>query len=98
MTRPYLSVHKVPLPTPVTICDVRQGAKVLCVKTQENVPTIWFEVDPDAPDERREFVGVPTGGLIEPDAVYVGSAHDIDGWMVFHIYERPWMTTGKGSL
>lgn len=90
---PYRSVHKFPLPTPVTRCGVRAGARVLCVTTQDNVPTIWFEVEPDAPVECREFVGVPTGGQIEPDAEYVGTAHGIDGWVVFHIYERPWVRT-----
>lgn len=83
------SVHKFTISEPVTRCDVRREARVLCVQTQDNNPCIWFEVNPDAPDERRDFIAVPTGGEVEPGAVYVGTAHGIGGWMVFHIYERP---------
>jgi hypothetical protein len=96
-TTAYRSVHKFPMHAPVLRCEVRRGARVLCVSTQDNVPCIWFEVEPDAPDESREFIGVPTGGAIEPGAEYVGTAHGIDGWMVFHIYERPWVRTPKGE-
>jgi hypothetical protein len=85
----YRSIHKFALPMPVNAIYVAKGARVLCVQNQDNLPCIWFEVDPDAPDERREFITVPTGGLVDLGAEYVGTAHGVEGWLVFHIYERP---------
>lgn len=87
----YRTVHKFPLgPEPVSIIETHTDAKILCVENQQDTPMLWLEVRTDQPKESREFVLVPTGGPVEPAAEYVGSVHNLLGWMVLHVYERPW--------
>jgi len=82
-------VYKYPMNAPVVDLDLPVGAKVVAVATQDNVPTLWIEHDQQPlTTQRRTFVGHGTGHPIPEGEVHVGSAHGVDGWMVFHIYER----------
>jgi hypothetical protein len=52
------------------------------------------EVDPDAPNEPRQFLIRGTGHLFEPTTVvYVGTAQI--GAFVWHVYEATPMTEGE---
>jgi hypothetical protein len=66
-------------------------AKVLHVGQQEDGPWVyfWAEVDPDNLTETRTFRIYPTGGLIEADAAYLGTAQDHTRGYVWHLYVRP---------
>jgi len=76
---------------PVMTFDMPAGHVVITVETQGDVPCMWT-LGPDCaePSTRREFVAFGTGHPIDDeDLVYVGTAHDIAGALVFHIFERP---------
>jgi hypothetical protein len=66
-----------------------EGAQVLTVQLQEDIPTIWALVDPDSPLKERAFLLAGTGHEIEVNTsaqpVYVGTVQ-ID-WMVWHCFE-----------
>jgi hypothetical protein len=65
------------------------GAEILSVAVQNNQPCVWAMVDPDAPRENRSFKTVPTGADFDTRSLkYVGSFHDEEGWMVFHLFEE----------
>lgn len=66
-----------------------QGARVLCVDTQMEQPTIWAMVDPDQPMTRRQFRIVGTGN---PNAEmanwrYIGTIQQYLGGLVWHVFE-----------
>ena len=64
-----------------------QGARLLAVQMQDEVPHVWAEVDPSVPHVRRRLVHVGTGweGGVEAGYHYVGTFQQ--GWMVFHLYD-----------
>jgi len=83
-------VHKFPLPVPsLQLADLDPNAQVVHVATQDGVPTLWIERDPfERPGRPRKFVGYMTGQSVSPDAVYQGTAHNVDGaGIVVHVYE-----------
>ncbi len=88
----HSQVLKWPMTAPVMDFYMPEGSTVIDVRTQNNVPTLWTlsPVGPPSAAVKRTFIGFGTGHLIGEDKplTYVGSAHDIDGWMVFHIFER----------
>jgi hypothetical protein len=84
-------VCKWPMNQPVQEFSMPAGSVVIDVQTQNNVPTLWtLGPAPGGPTELRIFAGYGTGHPIRHslDTEYVGSAHGVDGWMVFHIFER----------
>jgi hypothetical protein len=68
-----------------------EGAKVLTVATQNDHPYVWAAVDPTRKIVQRKIVLVATGDPVprEPlnPAKYLGTVHDVAGWMVFHIFD-----------
>lgn len=84
-------VLKWPMHAPVAEFDMPVDSKIIDVRTQDNVPTLWTLSPADTGlTERRTFIGFGTGHVIAESkpVEYVGSAHDVDGWMVFHLFER----------
>jgi hypothetical protein len=68
------------------------GARILAVQNQQEVPTLWAEVDSEADEEFRTFHCVATGN--EPEGnVYLGTLQFSNGQLVFHIYEQREATT-----
>lgn len=67
------------------------GTKVIEVATQHNDPTLWTlgpSFDPGTVNESRTFVLFATGEEVSEGHEYIGTCHGIDGWMVFHIFEK----------
>jgi hypothetical protein len=61
--------------------------KILCVKTQNEVPCIWAEVDESLP--QTAYVNVfmhGTGHTVNSTANYLGTAFLKDGEFVYHVY------------
>lgn len=72
--------------------EMPQGAQILTVQTQYNVPHLWALVDPEAPREARTFMIVGTGHVMgnpPPDMRldHVGSYQQQGGAYVFHLFE-----------
>lgn len=65
------------------------GAQVLSVGCQAGWPEvvlIWAEVDPEAPDETREFVIVGTGRPLPKDrGAHIGTVQTQEG-LVWHVW------------
>ena len=70
--------------------DLPRGAEVLTMQLQREVPTIWVELDSDAPLISRTFALVGTGHPIPEDDVlmYVGTFQVQGGMFVYHLYEK----------
>ena len=67
-----------------------KGAHFRHFDFQHNNPTLWFEVDPDAPLEHRQFEVVGTGFEIPYDGRYLSSVQvreDGGPYWVWHAYE-----------
>lgn len=86
------TIHKYPLNAPSsTALSLPVGAIVRHVATQGGVPTLWIEhaaAEYLAEYESRTFTAFGTGHPIVGDLEYVGSVTGVDGWLVFHIFER----------
>lgn len=83
------TIYKYPLDKPAVDLTLPVGAVVRHVETQNLIPTLWIErAVADTPTETRSFVAFGTGHVIEGDLEFVGTATGVDGWMVFHIFER----------
>lgn len=73
------------------ICKVSmpRGARILNVHEQRDNPCLWAIVDPDAPKETRHFRVVGTGHTFDPAGLeYIGTAHNIMGYMALHVFEK----------
>lgn len=70
-----------------TYLTIPRGAKALSAQGQNNTPTVWFELDPFAPTERRCFAVVGTGQHVPDGGRYVGTCQTFGGLLVWHIYE-----------
>lgn len=67
-----------------------QGAVFLTVQTQYGEPQMWFEVDPNAPLEKRRFAALATGESIhmpQDKRKYLGTFQLNQGTLVFHVFE-----------
>lgn len=70
--------------------EMPQGADILSVQAQNDRPTLWAAVNPDAPMESRRFVTAITGALIpdkEDEAIYLGTVQLAEGTFVLHVFE-----------
>ena len=67
--------------------DIPVTAKVLCVKLQHNIPTIWMLVDTESANQKRTFVIFPTGGyMLDFQIPYLDTVQDNNG-LVWHVFE-----------
>lgn len=65
------------------------GARILTLKTQNDLPFIWATVDPDAKLEKRNFYTYGTGHALPNDMsmmMYLGTY--IVPNLVFHVFEQ----------
>ena len=69
--------------------EMPEGATILHVHEQNTAICLWALVDPNAPTVARKFTIYGTGHPV-PDAhgAYVGTAHMMDGQLVFHLFEE----------
>lgn len=89
---PQRVVLKFPAPHRDRFINVTEGATVVLTDHQEGVPTLWVEMDPDAPPVEWHVMSVATGEFdrIGPDDVHLGSFVVREGrWLVWHMYRRP---------
>lgn len=87
------TVWKFPIDkTDISIILVPEGATLLTLQSQDNVPTIWFLVDTMAVKEKRCFISVVTG-IEVPDIIYINIKKHIgtllyeNGNFVAHYFE-----------
>ena len=79
-------IWKFPAPFPNGNIVMPKGAKVLTLQMQDGVPTLWAEVDPDAPDEIHHLVTYGTGHPVDPGAgSYIGTYQSPP--FVWHVYD-----------
>lgn len=69
-----------------TVVEMPVGAVVVSVAQQDQKPTLWALVDPDAPTERRTFSVVGTGWTFTEAMRYVGTFHAPP--FVWHVVEQ----------
>ena len=62
-------------------------ARVVLVAMQDRRPTVWLEVDTEAPAVLRRFAVFGTGEPLPPGVAHVGSC--VDAPFIWHVYELP---------
>ena len=68
--------------------NMPEGAEILCVQVQRNVPQIWALVDPEALYVRRWFRLAGTDHPIsEANLLYIGSFQMAEETLIFHLFE-----------
>ena len=65
-----------------------RGARILSAQAQDNLPTIWFQCDPDEPMEWRNIHIVGTDHEPPANAKFIGTVQLSGGSLVVHIFER----------
>lgn len=77
-----------PFQMPVTL---PKGAVVLTAELQDQVMYIWAIIDTaEKETENRSFKVFATGQQINyllDKLTYINTVHQVDGWMVFHVFE-----------
>lgn len=79
-------------PGPINL-ELPKGAKFLSMLKQphEQNLSVWFQVDPEAEKEVRQFVTLPTGRPFHADcgskAEYLATGMVANDTLVFHLYE-----------
>lgn len=74
------------------VIGMPEGAEILTVQVQNNVPCIWAKVDTEAELEERIFYVFATGQEIDLDGqdvylAYIGTFQLNGGSLVFHVFE-----------
>lgn len=68
--------------------EIFEGAEILCIQNQNEVPCIWAMVDTDSPKVTRTFVIFGTGDKINIDNLkYIGTCQFQGGILVYHFCE-----------
>ena len=82
-------IHKYQLLNETHSINVPEGAEILSVQTQNNVPCIWMLLNPkEAKFEIRTFVMRITGSTFNQEGKYVGTVQLDGGSSVMHIFEK----------
>jgi hypothetical protein len=72
------------------IVEVPEGAKILAVQAQGDVPCLWALVDPERPAETRTIhtygTGHPVDDLAAMSSRYIGTYQIAGGKLVFHVF------------
>ena len=69
------------------IIEMPIGSQLLTVQTQADEPHLWALVDPGLPTEEREILMYGTGHPIDPPGRYIGTFQQVDGTLVFHVFD-----------
>jgi len=78
------TIWKFPIPFPAGTLSMPAKARIVSVQMQGEIPTLWAEVNTDAPIEKREFVIYGTGHH-QDGGHYVGTFQSPP--FVWHLYE-----------
>lgn len=71
--------------------EMPEGARILSLQTQGQVPCLWALVDTDTPLEKRYFRLLGTGHPVDfsvPRHVFHGTFQLFGGSLVFHLFEN----------
>lgn len=84
------TIYKYPIGSPDSTIEMPQGAQILTIHDQEDVPTIWALVDTDAEPEGRRFLVFGTGWEItkphNKHLSFLGTSFGREG-LVWHVFE-----------
>lgn len=68
---------------------IPEGAVLLDVQTQHQIPCLWALVDPEAEQETRLVITHGTGHPVGEDTgAYIGTYQINGGSLVFHVFEH----------
>lgn len=83
-------IYKYPLEVEdIQSIKMPEGAQVLCVQVQNNIPCVWAVVDVEAPLEERVFYTHGTGHrILDHNATYLGTYQLYNGGLVFHVFVK----------
>jgi hypothetical protein len=83
------TIWKFPLrPSDKFTIDMPEGATILLIDAQQNIPCIWALVNPKAAVKPRQFRLYGTGSPIEGKlGSHVGSFQMHNGQLVWHVFE-----------
>lgn len=83
------AIWKYTLNGPRVTLEMPQGAKILSLQVQGNVPQIWALVDTGQWKVSRTFRALPTGAEFDAAGLtYIGTFQINSGALVFHIFEE----------
>ena len=69
--------------------NMPEGGKIIHFALQDDIPTIWVEVDPEAERVERKFRLFGTGHEFnDTGLIYIGSVTGHLGKFVWHLYEE----------
>ena len=80
--------------TDIQRIEMQQGAEILCIQTQNEIPCIWALVEPNATVTKRTFEIFSTGHNVPENAnrSYIGTYQLNNGQLVFHCFELHGLT------
>lgn len=82
-------IHKYPLPDRENRVAMPRNARILCVQTQKETPTLWVLVDPAEPVVFRKFHLIMTGeDFLSTNLNYIGTCQVGGGSFVAHVFEE----------
>jgi hypothetical protein len=76
--------------------ELPEYSRILCINVQHGIPCIWYECNPNMPEEEVKIFCVGTGGEL-PERVgleYLGTVLMFGGDCVFHYYKERSTTHG----
>lgn len=83
-------IYKYPLTGPMTALRMPEGAEILCVQMQNDIPCVWALVNTSFDMETRRIMlvgtghSVPAGCFIE---TYLGTIQMQGGALIFHVFD-----------
>lgn len=87
-----LTIYKYPIPIENHFTlELPEGAKILTVQTQRDIPQLWAMVDSETEKETRYFrlgrTGYPLGDDYLRITNYIGTFQMEKGTLAFHLFE-----------
>jgi len=72
-----------------TVCRISmpEGAAILTVQIQDDIPCIWCSVNPDRQVGTRIIRIFSTGESLTKDGLYIGTFQAKGGPFVFHVFD-----------
>lgn len=74
--------------TEIQAIEMPDGAEILTVQTQRDVPMLWAMVDPEAPKVTRHIRTICTGQEFQKpvNLRYIGTSQICEGRLVYHVF------------
>jgi hypothetical protein len=80
--------------------DMPDGTEILSIQTQNGQPCMWGLVDAAHPKVHRTFLTLGTGHPAQSATAqnFIGTYQTACGSLVFHVFEIPDSTKGRGVI